>query len=147
MAAYARSLGEEFCATGDEVGLDDCASRDVQGVGGDNIVVGIVKLPPPLVSNYSHLYLVSAPQIAQSEHGIDSGTQHKEQEDGRRNRPGDFEGGIAVDLLRIRRVRAFAVAKDGIEQYSLDDDKNDCSNYQGKPEQACFSRGDRPKSI
>src|SRR5713226_335307 len=74
-----------------QVGLDDCASGDVQGVGGDDLVVGIVKFPPPLVSNYSHFYFVSTSQIAQSEHSIDGGTQYNKQEDGRRNRPGDFE--------------------------------------------------------
>ena len=85
---------------GDERGAAD---RKMEFIGADRVdaVVGIAELPPPLVTDHIHADLICAGADRRRvfrEDGLDGRNRDDQQNDGRNDRPGDFEPRIAMRL-------------------------------------------------
>ena len=129
----------------DKIGRDDRASGYIERIGGDNMIVGVVELPPPLMSN--HLYLdrrISTANILQAKHRVDRASQYQEQEYGRCNRPDNLDGIITMNLPRLRHIGALAIAYNRKDQPSFNEYKDEGCYCQDKPEQVGFLIGNGP---
>ena len=79
--------------------LDRLPRGDDDLVGGDDALLGVAELPPPLLpDDVDHEGVVGC--LGQVEHGGDGEHRDRHQEDTRKDRPGDLEPGVAVDLRR-----------------------------------------------
>src|SRR5579859_2854142 len=98
-----------------QVHMHHSALRYEKRIGSNYMLVRIVKLPPPLMSDRPHSDLrhapISARNILQAKHSINGPCQDGEQKERRQNRPDNFDRVIAVNLPGRGRIRAFAVAE------------------------------------
>ena len=115
---------------GREVDAHGPPGRDHELVGGDDVLVGVLELPPPLLADRGHVDDVPGRLLAEIE-DRDDRRDGDDREDQRGNdRPTDLQRGAAVDLLGVL-VLAGAVPEahgehdDGSEDEHPYDDRNE----------------------
>src|SRR5581483_298484 len=129
--------------------MNGCAHRDHHRVGCRDMILRIVKFPPPLMPYRFHLnrnarWHRRRGHLEEAANGKD---EHNDKKDGRGNRPGYFNGGIAMNLSRCRISWSSAITNNKEDQDTLYYYKNDGGNDQDRPEHPALAGRDRPGGI
>ena len=134
-----------------EVNLNSPVDRNPQFVGGGDVFavavgVGILKLPPPLMPHGGNFQGISPPRrLIQVKQGDDRPDAQAQDEDGGNDRPGDFQGGMAVGLRRQFILPGPAAElDDGVNQDAFHQDENGDHHPEQDVEQEQLLFGDRP---
>src|SRR5512146_1161033 len=85
--------------------VDGSTERQVQLVCRDDPVLWVAELPPPLMSDHLDLQCIRPRLSLRLEDRPDRRNGDDDQNQERDDRPGDFKGSVAVDMLRRRLPR------------------------------------------